>query len=110
MKKLAKQYRYDFNFLRDTIISDLIEVLKKAENNTIELDDVRGSLIFNTIDDQQSEVISEIYLKYDATAPSKARISVEVADGINGYDVRFEDLGIELMLNVADAVEIALNK
>lgn len=106
MKK-GKLFHQLFIELKKSISDHLIEVLEKVESNEIELDDVRGSLIYNHIDDQESEVISSIYLKYDSTSPTKSRIAVEVADGIEGYDVRFEDLGIELMLNVVDAVEEA---
>jgi hypothetical protein len=110
MKKLvrAKLYRDTFNDLVKGLTDNLIILLKETENNNIDLDDVRGSLIYNHIDDQQSEVISSIYLKYDTTSPSKARIAAKVDDGIEGYDVRFEELSIELMLNILDSVEEAI--
>jgi hypothetical protein len=109
MKK-SKFYRDTYNGIKEAISDYLTEVLNKAEYAVIELDDVRGSLIYNTIDDQQSEVISSIYLKYDTTSPTKSRITIEVSDGIEGYEVKFEELNIELMLNVVDAVEKAIEE
>lgn len=94
-----------------SVVNDIAKVitrrLKDAPSNEIELDDVKGSLIYNQIDDQESEVITRAYLRYDPNSPDKSSIMVEVDDTLNGYDVEFSTLGIELMFNVLEAIEVA---
>jgi hypothetical protein len=82
--------------------------LKEANENEIEIDDVQGSLIYNQIDDQESEVIISVWLKYDTSSPDKSKIMAKVSGQGDEYDVAFDSLGIDHMFNVLDAIEKAI--
>jgi hypothetical protein len=105
MKKLdkARFYRNGYKAMRDALMKDMVETLKAAEDNELELDDDQGSLIYNSIDDQESEVIQSVYLRY----PDKviAKIGAYEPD----YEIEVNDMSIELLLNIMDAVEEAVN-
>jgi len=110
MKKLdsARFMRNGYKAMRKKIMDEITKVLKEAEDNEIQLDDHRGNLCYNTIDEQESEVIQSIYLKYVAGRENGkivARVGVFEPD----YDVDVDDMNIEMVLNVMDAVEEAVN-
>lgn len=110
MKKLnkARFYRKGFTAMRNALMKDIVEVLKAEENNELQLDDHRGSLCYNAIDEQESEVIQSIYLKYAKGGEGKvvARIGVSEPD----YNIDVDDMNIEMILNIMDAVEEAVNE
>jgi hypothetical protein len=110
MKKLdkARFYRNGYKAMRDALMKDIVEVLMEHADNELLLDDHRGSLCYNTIDEQECEVIQSIYLKYGKDGEGKvaARVGVYEPD----YDVNVDDMDIEMVLNVMDAVERAENE
>jgi hypothetical protein len=110
MKKLdsARFMRNGYKAMKKKIMDEITKVLKEAEDNEIQLDDHRGSLCYNAIDEQESEVIQSIYLKYVAGTDNGkivARIGVYEPD----YNIDLGDMNIEMILNVFDAVEKAVN-
>jgi hypothetical protein len=109
-KKLdtARFFRNGYKAMRKAIVKDITKVLLEAPDNEIELDDHRGSLCYNTIDEQESEVIQSIYLKYVAGS-DEGKIVAKIGVYEPDYDVDLEDMNIEMVLNVMDAVEKAVN-
>jgi hypothetical protein len=95
-------FRRVYNELKRDVKTTLTEILKKAEDNQLVLYDDKGSLILNSIDDQENEVIMSAKLCY----PDKVIVSYGVFEEDN--EMAIEDLSIELMLNVLDAAEAAL--
>jgi hypothetical protein len=106
----ARFYRNGYNAMRKAIINDLIDVLL-ANDESLQLDDYQGSLIYNQIDDQESQVIQSIALARDPDniKPPKVIVWVGVyGDSENNVDI--EELGTELLLNICDAVEAVINE
>jgi len=110
MKKLdkARFFRNGYKAMRKAIMKEIANVLKEHADNELLLDDHRGSLCYNTIDEQECEVIQSIYLKYTKDGEGKvvARVGVFEPD----YDVDVDDMNIEMVLNIMDAVERAENE
>ena len=109
MKKLdkARFFRNGYKAMRKAIMKEIANVLKEHADNELLLDDHRGSLCYNTIDEQECEVIQSIYLKYGVeNCKVVARVGVFEPD----YDVDVDDMNIEMVLNVMDAVERAENE
>jgi hypothetical protein len=104
MKKLdsARFMRNGYKAMRKKIMDEIRNVLICNEDNEIQLDDDRGSLVVGG-DDQESQVIQSIYLRY----PDKviAKIGVYETD----YEQDLDEMNIEVVLNVFDAVEKAVN-
>jgi ribonucleotide reductase beta subunit family protein with ferritin-like domain len=110
MKKIdkARFYRNGYNAMRKEMMKDIINIFMEAENNELELDGERGSLVYNSINDQENEMIMSMYIKYNGNKLPivMARIGVYEPD----YEVEVNDMGIELLLNVFEAVEKAFNE
>jgi hypothetical protein len=104
MKRQFPFYRDGYKAMRDALLKDLVEVLKTAKDNEINLDDDRGSLIYNSIDDQENEIIQAVYLRY----PDK--VIAKIGSYEPDYEIEVNEMSIEILLNIIDAVEVAVNK
>ena len=69
----------------------------------MQLQDVRGKLVCNVIDDQESEVIQSITIKDIENQGEKAIVWF----GVHGEDtyIPVEYLDIDLMINILEAME-----
>jgi hypothetical protein len=104
-KKLdsARFMRNAYKAMRKKIMNEIIKVLKDADDNELFLEDNRGSLVVGG-DDQESQVIQSIYLRYPDKVIAKIGIYGEPL-----YDQNLDEMNIEMILNVFDAVEVAVN-
>lgn len=101
--RFAIGFRRVHRDLKSDIITIIAELLKKEPDNKINLEDNQGSLIVNAIDDQESEVIQSIFLKYDGTENGKVIACIGVYGEDREQDI--EEFGVEFLLNVLDAAE-----
>jgi hypothetical protein len=107
--KRSIRFRRIHNEVKRDVITVLTEILKKADDNKLDLDDYRGSLIVNQIsdDDQESVVIQSIYLKYGVE-----HCKVIACCGVfeEEYDQDLEDYSVEFLLNILEATEEAIEE
>ena len=105
--KHAPGFRRIYNGLKRDIITIMTMILEDVEDNKVQLDDHRGSLVVNRIDDQESEVIQSIELiKYPADAkPPCVVVWYGVFEEDNNQGV--EDYDVSFLLNILEALEKA---
>lgn len=111
MKKLdsARFMKNAYKAMRRKINSEILKALQDADDHKIELQDVRGSLVVGG-DDQESECIMSVELhRPDPIDQSKDSITVWVGvyEEDNAWGI--DELTMEQLLNVLEAVEEAVN-
>jgi hypothetical protein len=99
----TKNYREQLNNLVDSIIEDIHSILKTLPDNYIQVQDRRGNLIINGIDDQESEVIQSVKIK--DMGPTRGE-EVVAMYGIYEEDceIKLKMLDIDLLINLYESV------
>lgn len=101
-------------YLRDehkglrTRITEAINEILVANDNSLQLDDDRGSLIYNVIDDQESEVIRSIVKTNNPDTMKPPTIEVWIGVYEDDYSVDIEEFDCNMLLNVLEACERAI--
>lgn len=90
--------------IRKEVIIEIIEVLMTAPDNEIYVDDDNGSLVVNRIDDQESEVIQRVWLKYDVRGYNNSKVMVSGGVFEEDWSNSLEDYPFETILAVHKAV------
>jgi|WetSurMetagenome_2_1015567.scaffolds.fasta_scaffold121836_1 hypothetical protein len=106
--RLAPVYKFRLDLLKAEIIDGIIVIainaLKPAEH--IDLEDNRGSLVINAIDDQQSEVIQCIERLDKSPNPDIIVVWSGVYEEENRHSL--QDFEIPMLINILDALEAAI--
>ena len=105
--KNINDYRKNFADLRDSILMEIFSLIKKQPNWYMKVQDVQGKLAYNVIDDQESEIIQSVTVKDHNDHGEKAVVWIGVYEE-DGF-VPVEDLDIDLMINVLEAMQTELN-
>jgi len=103
----ARFFRNGYKAMRRAMVLNMGKTLEEAENNEVDLDDVEGSLIYNKIDDQENEVIMSVYLKYPGIGEKDIIARVGIHEPTQ--DIPLNEMNVEMVLNVYDAFEKAVN-
>jgi hypothetical protein len=104
--KNINQDKKEFADLRDPILIEIGILIRKQPNWYLRINDVNGKLIYNIIDDQKSEVIQSVTVKDFGDQGEKEVVWFGVYDEDDYIPV--EELGIELMINVLEAMQAEL--
>jgi hypothetical protein len=104
---LSTYLRDEYKGLRFRTIDEIFNILV-ANDESLQLHDNRGSLCYNVIDDQQSEMIHSIEIvRYpDEIKPPKVMAWIGVYEEDNTVDI--EEFSYEMLLNVLEAAEKAI--
>jgi hypothetical protein len=106
--KHSTGFRRIHNGLKKDIITIMEMILEDQPDNKVMLDDNRGSLVTQVIDDQESEVIQSIELiKYSGDSrPPCVVVWTGVFEEDNNQGV--EDFEVYFLLNILEALEKAV--
>lgn len=101
MKNINK-YRKEFADLRDSILIEIANLIRKQPNWYLQIQDVLGKLIYQEIDSTQAEVIHSVTVKDFGDEGEKEVVWV----GVHGEDhyIDTEQLDTELLINVLEAM------
>jgi hypothetical protein len=101
----AELFRNTLKSLKDDILHNIKTLVEKQPNAYIKVDDNRGSLVVNVIDDQESEVIQSVtYKGFRGQEILLAWYGVYEEDNT----LILEECNVEMLLNILDAVETAI--
>jgi hypothetical protein len=101
---MENEFRKSYDKLKKDIIETIITFMKAVPDGKIQLDDHRGSLCYNVIDDQESEVIQSL----EVINPIKIVAWIGVFE--DDYHKDIEEFEVPFLLNILDALEIALEE
>ena len=88
---------------------DAINDILVANDNSLQLDDDRGSLIYNVIDDQESEVIRSIVKTNNPNTMKPPTIEVWIGVYEDDYSVNIEEeFDCSKLLSILEACERAI--
>lgn len=106
----TKNYREQLNNLVESIIKDIHSVLKTCDDQYLQVQDVRGNLIINHIDDQESEVIQSVTIKDMGGSRGEKVIAMYGIYDEDG-EIILEMLDTDLLINLYESVikEININ-
>lgn len=106
----ARFFRNGYKAMRRAIMSKMVEALKEVDDNELELDDDRGSLVYGG-DDQESQIIMSVYLKYAKDAEGElGKVIAKIGVYEEDFQVPLDDMDIEMVLNIYTAFENAWNE
>jgi hypothetical protein len=108
---MENEFRKSYDKLKKDIIETIITFMISIPDGKIQLDDHRGSLCYNVIDDQESEVIQslDIICNFeDKTKPPIVGAWIGVYD--EDYMAAISQFEVPFLLNILDALEIALEE
>ena len=97
---MKNEFRKTYEMLVKDVIGTIIVFVESQPERKLYVDDYRGSLIVNVIDDQASEVIQSIELEGDKPI---ARCGVYEEE----WNQPLSEFSLEMLLNILDAVEEA---
>jgi hypothetical protein len=105
--ELSSYLRDEHKGLRFRLIDAIFNILV-ANDDSLQLKDDRGSLCYNVIDDQESELIQSIAVERypDEIKPPKVLAQIGVFEP--DYSVDIEEFSCEMLLNVLEAAENAI--
>ena len=100
--KNVNKYRKDHADLRDSILVEISNLIRKQPNWYLQIQDVLGKLVYQELDSKQSEVIHSVTVKDFVEDGEKEVVWV----GVHGEDhyIDTEKLDIELTINILEAM------
>jgi hypothetical protein len=101
---MKNEFRKSYDKLKKDVIDVIITFMKAAPDGHIQLNDKRGSLCYQVIDDQESEVIQSLEL----SKPDEIVAWIGVYD--EDYTIDIENFEIPFLLNILEALEKALEE
>jgi hypothetical protein len=104
---LSTYLRDEHKGLRFRLIDAIFNILV-ANDDSLQLDDNRGSLCYNVIDDQESEVIQSIVVERYPDKIKAPKVLAMIGVHEDDYSVDIEELGTEMLINVLEAAEKAI--
>ena len=104
---LSTYLRDEYKGLRLRTIDEIFNILV-ANDESLQLDDHRGNLCYNVIDDQESEVIQSIVVERYPDEIKAPKVLAMIGVHEEDYSVDIEEFSIEMLLNVLEACEKAI--
>ena len=95
-------YRKNFADLRDSILVEIANLIRKQPNWYMKIDDVLGKLIFQELNMQENEMIHSVTVK-EIGGEEKEVVWVGVYE--EDYFIDTEQLSIELTINLLEAMQ-----
>lgn len=104
---LSTYLRDEHKGLRLRLIDAIFNILV-ANDDSLQIDDYHGSLCYNVIDDQESEVIQSITVERYHNEIRAPKVMAQIGVFEPDYSVDIEDFSCEMLLNVLEAAEKAV--
>jgi hypothetical protein len=105
----TKNYREQLKNLVGTIIDDITKMVKSIPEKYLQLQDVRGNLIINHIDDQTCETIMSVTIKDFGGSRGESTIAWYGQHDEDSY-LLLEHLNTDLLINVYESVVKEMNE
>ena len=104
---LSTYLRDEYKGLRLRAIDEIFNILV-ANDESLQLDDHRGSLCYNVINDQESEVIQSIEIVRYPNEIKAPKVIAWIGVFVEDNTVDIEEFSFEMLLNVLEACEKAI--